>query len=76
MNSPNLVALGWDSWFAEQASAHCDPAASVARVAAVDRDQLLLLNESGAFRARLAGKLLYEYPGQTTVYDSMKRRNG
>lgn len=60
MNSPNLVALGWDNWFAEQASAHCDPAASVARVAAVDRDQLLLLNASGTFRARLAGKLLYE----------------
>jgi len=60
MNNPNLAALGWDHWFVEQACAHCDPAASVARVAAVDRDQLLLLSESGAFRARLAGKFLYE----------------
>lgn len=60
MNNPNLVPLGWDNWFAEQARAHCDPSNSLARVAAVDRDQLLLLNESGAFRARLAGKFLYE----------------
>jgi ribosome biogenesis GTPase len=57
---PTLEALGWDNWFAAQASVHCDPAASVARVAAVDRDQWLLLNESGAFRARLAGKFLYQ----------------
>lgn len=60
MNNPTLVALGWDNWFVEQAGAQCDPAASAARVAAVDRDQLLLFNESGAFRARLAGKFLYE----------------
>jgi len=60
MNNPNLIALGWDTWFAEQVSAQCDPAATVARVAAVDRDQLLLLNASGAFRAKLAGKLLYD----------------
>lgn len=59
MNNPTLEALGWDNWFAVQARVHCDPAASVARVAAVDRDQLLLLNESAAFRARLAGKFLY-----------------
>jgi ribosome biogenesis GTPase / thiamine phosphate phosphatase len=60
MNNPNLIALGWDTWFADQASAPCDQATSVARVAAVDRDQLLLLNPSGVFRARLAGKLLYD----------------
>ncbi|WP_295584537.1 ribosome small subunit-dependent GTPase A [uncultured Lamprocystis sp.] len=60
MNNPNLIALGWDTWFADQASALSDPAAAVARVAAVDRDQLLLLNPSGVFRARLAGKLLYD----------------
>jgi ribosome biogenesis GTPase len=51
-------ALGWTSWFAGQSV--CDASESVARVAAVDRDHLLLLNESGAFRARLAGKFLYE----------------
>jgi len=60
VNNPNLEALGWDAWFAGQASAHCEPPSSVARVAAVDRDQLLLLGESGAFKARLAGKFLHE----------------
>ena len=60
MNNSRLEALGWDDWFEERARASCDPAGGVARVAAVDRDQLLLLNESGAFRARLAGKFLYE----------------
>ena len=60
MNDPSLEALGWDDWFALQASPRCDPAVSVARVAAVDRDQLLLLNETGAFRARLAGRFQYE----------------
>ena len=62
MNTPTREALGWDHWFADQASAQCSAAESVARVAAVDRDQLLLLNESGAFRARLAGKFLHEAP--------------
>jgi ribosome biogenesis GTPase / thiamine phosphate phosphatase len=56
----NLEALGWDSWFEEQAQIRCDPMATVARVAAVDRDQLLLLNDTGAFRAKLSGKVMYE----------------
>ncbi len=60
MTSPTFASLGWDDDFAELARVQCDPAASVARVAAVDRDQLLLLDASGAFRARLAGKLLHE----------------
>ena len=38
----------------------CNPAGGVARVAAVDRDQLLLLDEAGAFRAKLSGKFLHE----------------
>jgi len=59
MNPSNLEALGWDSWFAEQAMVHGDSPATVARVASVDRDQLLLLNARGAFRAKLAGKALY-----------------
>jgi ribosome biogenesis GTPase / thiamine phosphate phosphatase len=55
-----LKALGWDDWFEERARESCDPAGSVGRVAAVDRDQLLLLNEGGAFRAKLSGKFIYE----------------
>lgn len=60
MNNPKLEALGWDDWFAARARESCDPAGSVGRVAAVDRDQLLLLNEAGAFRAKLSGKYLYQ----------------
>jgi ribosome biogenesis GTPase / thiamine phosphate phosphatase len=56
----NLEALGWDGWFEEQARLHCDPNDVAARVAAVDRDQLLLLNETGDFRARLSGKYMFE----------------
>jgi len=60
MKQSNLEALGWDSWFEEQARLRCDPTGAVARVAAVDRDQLLLLNETGAFRAKLSGKVMHE----------------
>ena len=60
MRHSNLEALGWDAWFEEQAKAHCDPTSSVGRVAAVDRDQLLIVNEIGTFRAKLSGKFMYE----------------
>lgn len=60
MKHSNLEALGWDNWFEEQTRFHCDPTGAVARVAAVDRDQLLLLNDTGAFRAKLSGKFMYE----------------
>ena len=60
MKNSNLEVLGWDSWFEEQARFRCDPTGAVARVAAVDRDQLLLLNDTGAFRGKLSGKYMYE----------------
>jgi len=60
MKHLNLESLGWDSWFAEQARLRCDSTASVARVAAVDREQLLLLSVTGTFRAKLSGKYLYD----------------
>lgn len=44
-----LAALGWD--------------AAIARVAAVDRDLLLLLDDRGSFRAVLAGRLLHAARG-------------
>jgi ribosome biogenesis GTPase len=56
----NLNALGWSEWFEEQAKARCDSKDTVARVAAVDRDQRLLLSESGAFRAKLSGRYFYK----------------
>ncbi len=54
-----LEALGWNEWFAAQAG-RGRGGASFARVAAVDRDQLLLLGAPGFFRARISGKLLHE----------------
>lgn len=59
MKHSNLEALGWNTWFDEQATLRC-PKSAVARVAAVDRDQLLLLDETGAFRAKLSGKHMHE----------------
>ena len=60
MNNSKLEALGWDDWFAEHAITDCHSTGSFARVAAVDRELLLLINESGVFRAKLSGKYMYE----------------
>ena len=48
-----LEPLGWTDWFAQRVE--CRDADSVGRVAAVDRDQLVLLDGGGPFRAKLAG---------------------
>lgn len=60
MSSSKLEALGWDDWFAGRAITDCRSTGSFARVAAVDRELLLLINESGVFRAKLSGKYMYE----------------
>ncbi|MBP7589605.1 MAG: ribosome small subunit-dependent GTPase A, partial [Thermoanaerobaculia bacterium] len=60
MNNSHLAALGWDDWFESRARGGCDRAEDVARVAAVDRDQLLLLDGDGVFRGKLSGKFLHE----------------
>jgi ribosome biogenesis GTPase / thiamine phosphate phosphatase len=54
-----LNELGWNDWFAQRAN--CQPSETVARVAAVDRDQLLLVDRSGHFRAKLAGRYLHHH---------------
>lgn len=54
---PELNELGWSNWFEQRAD--CDPSDSIARVAAVDRDQLLLVDQASHFRAKLAGSFLY-----------------
>lgn len=59
MTASTLEALGWNDGFAAQA-ARCGDRDSVARVAAVDRDQFLLVGVPGFFRARLSGRLLHE----------------
>lgn len=55
----DLTQLGWNEWFEERAE--CDRASTIARVAAVDRDLLLLMNQAGTFRAKLAGSYLYRH---------------
>jgi ribosome biogenesis GTPase len=60
MDNSKLEALGWDAWFEARARAGCDRAEEVARVAAVDRDQLLLLDGESAFRGKLSGRFLHE----------------
>jgi ribosome biogenesis GTPase len=54
-----LNELGWSDWFEQRAE--CKPTATIARVAAVDRDQLLLVNQTGPFRAKLAGSYLHRH---------------
>jgi ribosome biogenesis GTPase len=56
---PDREKLGWNAWFAEQAKLHCGTGDTAARVTAVDRGWLLLLNETGVFRAQLSGSLLH-----------------
>jgi ribosome biogenesis GTPase len=51
--------LGWSEWFERRAE--CKPTDAIARVAAVDRDQLLLVDQTGSFRARLAGSYLHHH---------------
>jgi len=59
MTTFTLDALGWNPWFAAQ-SGRCGGHDSLARVAAVDREQFLLVGEPGFFRAKLSGKFMHE----------------
>ena len=54
-----LKELGWNDWFEQRTE--CRPSDTVARVAAVDRVQLLLMDQTGTFRAKLAGSYLYRH---------------
>jgi ribosome biogenesis GTPase / thiamine phosphate phosphatase len=57
---PDLTDLGWSDWFAQRAA--CAPSEHIARVAAVDRDQWLLVDQTGHVRARLAGSYRHRHP--------------
>lgn len=61
MSSPTeqLNQLGWDEWFDAKAQESGLADQRLARVVAVDRDQLVVIDESGEFRAKLAGRFLY-----------------
>lgn len=52
-----LARLGWDADWDAAAREHGTDASCVARVAAVDRDLLLLVAAGGSFRGTLAGRL-------------------
>ena len=54
-----LASLGWDAWF--EARRACEPGSVVARVAAVDREHSLLIDATGTFPARLAGRYLHRH---------------
>lgn len=54
-----LDALGWSDWFAQRAQ--CGPTETIARVATVDRERLLLVDETGPFRAKLAGSYRHRH---------------
>lgn len=54
-----LAALGWDAGWQAAADAAGLAAGAIARVAAVDRDLLLLVDGQGSFRGALAGRLLH-----------------
>jgi ribosome biogenesis GTPase / thiamine phosphate phosphatase len=55
----DLTRIGWNEWFEERAE--CGPEDTIARVVAVDRDLLLLMDQNGTFRAKLAGSYLYRH---------------
>lgn len=61
MNPTNIDMkdLGWSGWFARRTD--LEPEEAVARVAAVDRDGLLLVDPSGFFRGRLAGSFRHRH---------------
>lgn len=56
----NLDTLGFDDWFEKLATSNGLDHSQLARVIAVDREQYLLLNTSGTFRAKLSGKFRHE----------------
>lgn len=57
--SEQLNQFGWDEWFDAKAQEKISEGHRLARVVAVDREQLLVIDESGVYRAKLAGHFLY-----------------
>ncbi len=56
----NPESLGFDYWFEDQVKSLHLERHQLARVIAVDREQYLMLNETGDFRARLSGRFRHE----------------
>ena len=55
---PELIELGLDQWFKDQANELCKPEQRVARVTVVDRGWYIVRNDKGEVPARATGKFL------------------
>ena len=55
----HLNQFGWDEWFDGQAADICLKEHRIARVIAVDREQLVVINETGEYRVKVSGRFLY-----------------
>ena len=53
----DLIRLGWNEWFEERAESR--PENTLARVATVDRGSMLVMDQTGPFRVKLAGSYRY-----------------
>ena len=59
MKHTDLIRLGWNEWLEERSESESDD--TLARVVAVDRNSLLLMNQNETFRAKLAGSYIYQH---------------
>jgi len=57
--SEQLNRFGWDDWFEAQAREKGLAGHRLGRVVAVDREQFMVMDDSGEFRAKLAGRFLH-----------------
>jgi len=57
---PQLNKLGWDEWFADHFIKLNTGNHRVARVVAVDREQFAVIDDTREYRAKLAGRFLYQ----------------
>ena len=59
ITSMELIELGFDRWFRDQASELREPEQGIARVTVVDRGQYTIRNEHGEVPAKATGKFMY-----------------
>lgn len=62
-----LSEIGLDHWFKDQANELCGYGESIARVAAVDRDQYIIRNEDGEVPAALTGRFVHTSESRTDL---------
>jgi ribosome biogenesis GTPase len=61
-----LEDLGFDDWFLQESQISENTENSIARIAAVDKNQFLIINEKTTIAAEVTGKLIY---GAESVLD-------